>query len=110
MEPLVLHVDGFWNSPYAFSVFVCLKEKGLAFELREVKLHEQAQRAPDFGAKSVTSRVPLLEHGSFRLSESSAIVEYLEDTFAPPRHAATLPAAPRDAPVPARSWRGSAAT
>ena len=29
MEPLVLHVDGFWNSPYAFSVFVCLKEKGL---------------------------------------------------------------------------------
>jgi glutathione S-transferase len=96
MEPLVLHVDGFWNSPYAFSVFVCLKEKGLEFELREVKLHEQAQRAPDFGAKSVTSRVPLLEHGSFRLSESSAIVEYLEDTFAPPRHAATLPAAPRD--------------
>jgi len=96
MEPLVLHVDGFWNSPYAFSVFVCLKEKGLAFELREVKLHEQAQRAPDFGAKSVTSRVPLLEHGAFRLSESSAIVEYLEDTFAPPRHAATLPAAPRD--------------
>jgi glutathione S-transferase len=96
MEPLLLHVDGFWNSPYAFSAFVCLKEKGLAFELREVKLHEHAQRAPDFGAKSVTSRVPMLEHGSFRLSESSAIVEYLEDTFAPPQHAATLPAAPRD--------------
>ena len=38
----------------------------------------------------------MLEHGSFRLSESSAIVEYLEDTFAPPRHAATLPVAPRD--------------
>jgi glutathione S-transferase len=96
MEPLVLHVDGFWNSPYAFSAFVCLKEKGLAFSLREVNLHEQAQRAPDFAARSVTSRVPLLEHGSFRLSESSAIVEYLEDTFAPPHHAATLPVAPRD--------------
>jgi glutathione S-transferase len=96
MEPLVLHVDGFWNSPYAFSVFVCLKEKGLAFELREVKLHERAQHAPEFASKSVTSRVPLLEHGSFRLSESSAIVEYLEDTFAPPRHPAMLPAAPRD--------------
>jgi glutathione S-transferase len=96
MEPLVLHVDGFWNSPYAFSVFVCLKEKGLAFELREVKLHERAQHAPEFATKSVTSRVPLLEHGSFRLSESSAIVEYLEDTFAPPRHPAMLPAAPRD--------------
>src|SRR5262245_15082406 len=96
MEPLVLHVDGFWNSPYAFSVFVCLKEKGLPFETREVNLHEQAQRSPDFKAKSVTARVPVLEHGAFRLSESSAIVEYLEDTFAPPRYTAVLPAAPRD--------------
>ena len=96
MEPLVLHVDGFWNSPYAFSVFVCLKEKELPFELREVNLHEQAQRNPEFKAMSVTARVPLLQHGSFQLSESSAIVEYLEDTFAPPCHGATLPAAPRD--------------
>ena len=52
MEPLMLYVDGFWNSPYAFSVFVCLKEKGLPFETREVNLHEKAQRTPDFGAKS----------------------------------------------------------
>lgn len=96
MESLILHVDGFWNSPHAFSVFVCLKEKGLAFETREVNLHEHAQRAPDFAAKSLTARVPLLVHGSFRLSESSAIVEYLEDTFAPPRYPAMLPAAPRE--------------
>src|SRR6476469_2527269 len=96
MEPLVLHVDGFWNSPYAFSVFVCLKEKGLAFETREVNLHEQAQKTPDFKAKSLTARVPVLEQGSFRLSESSAIVEYLEETFAPPRYPAMLPASPRD--------------
>jgi len=96
MESLVLHVDGFWNSPYAFSAFICLKEKGLPFELREVNLHEQAQRRPEYVSKSLTARVPLLEHGSFLLSESSAIVEYLEDTFAPPRHAAMLPAAPRD--------------
>src|SRR5436190_7821296 len=65
MEPLVLHVDGFWNSPYAFSAFICLKEKGLPFELREVNLHEQAQRRPEYVSKSVTARVPLLEHGSF---------------------------------------------
>jgi len=96
MESLVLHVDGFWISPYAFSVFVCLQEKGLPFETRLVNLHEKAQKTPEFKAKSVTARVPLLEHGAFRLSESSAIVEYLEDTFAPPRHVATLPAAPRD--------------
>jgi glutathione S-transferase len=96
MEPLVLYVDGFWNSPYAFSAYVCLKEKGLAFETREVNLHERAQKAPDFKAMSLTARVPVLEHGTFHLSESSAIVEYLEDTFAPPQYPATLPAAPRD--------------
>ena len=96
MEPIVLHVDGFFNSPYAFSAFVCLTEKGLPFEMRLVNLHEKAQKAPDFKAKSLTARVPLLEHGDFRLTESSAIVEYLEETFAPPRYAAMLPVAPRE--------------
>jgi glutathione S-transferase len=96
MDPLILYVDGFWNSPYVFSVFVCLKEKGLPFETREVNLHEKAQKTPEFGAKSVTARVPVLEQGAFRLSESSAIVEYLEDTFGPPRYPALLPAAARE--------------
>jgi glutathione S-transferase len=96
MDPLVLHVDGFWNSPYVFSVFVSLTEKKLPFETRTVNLHERAQKAPAFQSLSVTSRVPVLEHGSFRLSESSAIVEYLEDTFGPPRYPALLPASPRD--------------
>jgi glutathione S-transferase len=96
MEPLVLYVDGFWNSPYAFSAFVCLKEKGLPFETREVNLHERAQKTPQFQSKSVTARLPVLEHGAFRLSESSAIVEYLDDTFPPPRYPAMLPAAPQE--------------
>ncbi len=92
METLVLHVDGFWTSPYAFSAFVCLTEKGLLFETREVNLHERAQMAPAFQTKSVTGRVPVLEHGSFQLSESSAIVEYLEDTFPSPEYVSLLPA------------------
>jgi glutathione S-transferase len=96
MEPLVLYVDGFWISPYAFSVFVCLTEKGVPFETREVKLHEHAQSTPAFRTKSVTARVPVLEHGTFQLSESNAIVEYLEDTFTPPQYPSLLPAAPRD--------------
>jgi glutathione S-transferase len=95
MEALILHSDGFWTSPYVFSVFVSLTEKGLAFETRQVNLHELAQKAPAFGAISVTSRVPVLEHGAFRLSESSAIVEYLEDVFAPPRYVAVLPQEPK---------------
>ena len=91
MDPLILHVDSFWDSPYAFSVFVCLTEKGLRFETREVRLHEREQLSPGFQTKSVTGRVPVLEHGTFRLSESSAIVEYLEETFPPPEHVSIWP-------------------
>ena len=96
MESLTLHVDGFWTSPYAFAAFVALKEKNLPFTTREVNLHELAQNAPEFQARSVTGRVPVLEHGDFRLSESSAIVEYLEEVFPAPQYTAVLPAAPRD--------------
>ena len=96
MEPLTLHVDGFWTSPYAFAAFVALKEKGLPFTTREVNLHELAQHKPDFQSRSITGRVPVLEHGDFRLSESSAIVEYLEDSFPAPQYPAVLPAAPRE--------------
>jgi len=96
MESLTLHVDGFWTSPYAFAAFVALKEKGLPFATREVNLHELAQHTPEFQSRSITARVPVLEHGDFRLSESSAIVEYLEEVFPAPQYAAVLPAAPRD--------------
>ncbi|HEY4185796.1 MAG TPA: glutathione transferase [Polyangia bacterium] len=92
MEPLTLYVDGFWSSPYALAAFVALTEKGLTFTTREVNLHEHAQAEPAFQARSVTGRVPVLEHGEFRLSESSAIVEYLEEAFAPPAYVSLFPA------------------
>ena len=96
MDALILHVDGFCISPYVFAAFVALTEKGLPFAIREVKLHEREQKTAAFVTASVTARVPVLEHGSFRLSESSAIVEYLEDAFPPPGHTAVLPADARE--------------
>ena len=96
LEPLVLHVDGFWTSPYAFAAYVCLTEKRLPFEVREVNLHERAQMKAPFQGKSVTARVPVLEHDGFALSESSAIVEYLEETFPAPAYTPTLPTDRRD--------------
>ena len=81
MPELTLWVDAFWISPYAFSAFVALEEKGLDYAVEIVPLHEQAQRRPEYAARSLTARVPMLRHGDFHLSESSAIVEYLEDAF-----------------------------
>ncbi|MSP63185.1 MAG: glutathione transferase [Myxococcales bacterium] len=86
-----LYVDSFWISPYAFSAFVALKEKGLAFETRTVNLAHKEQRAPEYQEPSLTGRVPAIEHDGFWLSESSAIIEYLEDAFASQRYPRVLP-------------------
>ncbi len=39
--------------------------------------------------------MPTLVHGDFSVSESSAIIEYLEDAFPAPHHLAVLPASVR---------------
>jgi glutathione S-transferase len=78
---LTLWVDAFWISPYAFSTFVALEEKGLPFDTQEVAMHRAEFRSPDYVRRSITARVPTLRHGDFHLSESSAIAEYLEEAF-----------------------------
>ena len=93
---LVLYSDTYWVSSYVFSCFVALREKGLTFEVREVALEEGAHKKPEYHARSITARVPALEHDGFFLGESSAIVEYLDDVFPVPHDRRLLPEAPRD--------------
>jgi glutathione S-transferase len=76
-----LYVDAQYTSPYAMSVFVALKEKGLPFDLQTVDLDAGANRTPDYAHKSLTQRVPTLVDGDFQLSESSAITEYLNEVY-----------------------------
>ena len=80
-----------WTSPYVLSCFVALTEKKLPFEVQTVKLHEAAQHSASYVNTSFTARVPALVDGDFSLSESSAIVEYLEDKWPAPEHASLLP-------------------
>jgi glutathione S-transferase len=77
--PFVLYADPFWVSPYVFSAFVSLKEKGVPFEVRTVNLGTGEHRQQAYRGPSLTARVPALQHGDFWLSESSAIAEYIED-------------------------------
>jgi glutathione S-transferase len=93
---VTLYVDAFYISPYAFSCFVTLREKGVAFDVCVVPLQDKAQRQPGYRDRSLTARVPALAHGDFWLSESSAIDEYLEEVFPPPAYAAVYPRDVRD--------------
>jgi len=90
-EPIILYAENLWDSPWVFSVFVALHEKGLPFVERVLDLDAGEQRTPEFRAKSLTGRVPAIEHEGFVLSESLAILEYLEERFAAPAHPRLLP-------------------
>jgi glutathione S-transferase len=89
-----------WTSPYVLSCFVALREKRLPFEVKTIALNLGAQREPSFAKQSLTSRVPVLVDGDLALSESSAIIEYIEDAFPPPTYPRVLPG---DVPARARA-------
>jgi glutathione S-transferase len=92
---LILHVDPFWVSPYAFTAFVALKEKGVDFDVRTVDLSKGEHRKEPYRSASLTARIPALVHDGFWLTESNAIAEYIEDVFPAPAHRRLFPAEPR---------------
>jgi glutathione S-transferase len=77
-----LYVDANFASPYALVAFISLIEKGLDFEIEALDLAANAHHDPAFARTSITRRVPTLIHDGFALSESSAICEYLDESFA----------------------------
>lgn len=91
-EKLTLYSDSFRDSPFVFTAFVALREKGLDFELLDIDLRAGQHRQPDYVARSLTGKVPVLCHGEFWLSESLAIAEYLAETFPFPNHPRLFPA------------------
>ncbi len=92
MSSLTLYVDTTFSSPYAMSVYVTLLEKKLEFALKTVNLDNGEHLQTAYRDLALTGRVPTLVHGELVLNESSAIIEYLEEAFPAPQHAAVLPA------------------
>lgn len=84
LPKITLWTDAEFYSPYAMSVYVALREKGLPFTLQPVDLAQQQQQTEAYAALSLTRRVPTLAVDEMRLSESSAIAEYLEERFPAP--------------------------
>jgi len=89
---LTLYADSRFFSPYAMFAFVALCEKNIPFEVEKVDLVNNGHHSSRYQQLSLTGRVPTLVHGDFSVSESSAIIEYLEDAFPAPGHARVLPA------------------
>ena len=89
---LTLFGENKLDSPFVFTAFVALEEKGVRFDFRLLDLAAGEQQSPEFARRSLTRRVPTLEADAFAVSESVAIVEYLEETLPAPSYPPLLPA------------------
>src|SRR5579859_7559499 len=92
--PIRLYLDSTWMSPYSYTVFTALKEKAIPFQIHEVLFEKGESKDPEFSKLSYTELVPLLQLGDHAISESLAMLEYLEETFPAPRHRSLFPRNP----------------
>ena len=80
-----MQLHSFFNSSTSYRVRIALALKGVSVETLPVNLRRQEQRAPEYVAKNPSAGVPLLIDGDFHLSQSLAIIDYLDATHPTPR-------------------------
>ena len=73
-----LVVYGIPGSPYLRSALLGLHEKGASYRLAVLGRDIGAPRSEDHLQRHPFGRVPILEHGDFRLYETQAILRYLD--------------------------------
>lgn len=88
---MILH--GYWRSGAAYRTRIALALKGLAYDQQGVDLRTGAQKSEAFVALNPQGMVPALEVDGVVLTQSPAILEWLEETHPAP---ALLPAEPVD--------------
>jgi maleylpyruvate isomerase len=82
---------GYYRSSAAYRVRIALNLKGLEVDHRFVHLRKGEQSAPEYGALNPQGLVPMMIDGPQVLTQSLAIIEYLEETHPEP---ALLPKEP----------------
>lgn len=91
----MLKLHGYFRSSASYRVRIALNLKGIAYEEGFVHLTRNGgeQFSPDFRAMNPQSLVPVLDVDGHRISQSLAILEFLEEIYPLP---ALLPARPID--------------
>lgn len=74
----------YWRSSASYRVRIALNLKGLSYDQVPVNLRQGGQRTLDFLSRSPQGLVPVLEEGKVRLTQSLAIIEYLEEVYPNP--------------------------
>jgi len=92
VSELTLYADQTWESPWAFHAMVALEELGVPYTLEPIRRPIAKEVGDKLRDHALLGKVPCLIDGTFWLTESSAISEYLAERFAPPKHPRILPA------------------
>jgi maleylpyruvate isomerase len=76
---------GYSRSSAAFRVRIALNLKGLAYDQASIHLRRNEQQAPTYLARNPQGLVPTLDVDGDQLTQSLAIIEFLDETYpAPP--------------------------
>lgn len=86
-----LTLYGYWRSSATYRVRIALNLKDLDYRIQPVHLvdHGGEHHAKDYARRNPQELVPMLVHGGQVLTQSLAIIEYLEEVF--PNTARLLP-------------------
>jgi maleylacetoacetate isomerase len=82
MSPIILY--DYWRSSACYRVRIALNLKGVEYEKRPVNLAESEQRSDEYRALNPEGLVPMLEIDGHRLTQSMAILTYLDSRFPTP--------------------------
>ncbi len=69
------------GSPYAWKAWLALEHKGIPYEGKRLTFDPDQTKTPEFLKINPRGRVPAIVDDGFALSESNAIVEYLEERY-----------------------------
>lgn len=87
----MIRLYGYWRSSAAYRVRIALALKGVAYEAVEVNLLAGEQRGEAYRAHNPQGLVPAIEVAGTTITQSLAIIDYLDATWPEP------PLVPRDA-------------
>ena len=91
-----MELYNYFRSSASYRVRIALAIKGVSYDYVAVHLAKNEHLQPSFGALNAARLVPLLKDGDTLLTQSLAIIEYLEETHPAP------PLLPADAVARAR--------
>jgi maleylacetoacetate isomerase/maleylpyruvate isomerase len=91
-----MELYNYFRSSASYRVRIALALKGLAYDYKAVHIANDEQFAESYAAVSASRLVPLLRDGEHVITQSMAIIEYLDETHPQP------PLLPADPPGRAR--------